>query len=278
VEEAHPEMAFEVRRRRIGSGDRAVEIVDVVGRLDAPGSALLRTSIQQALKEGSARIAVNLSECREIQREVIGTLHSLGRACKRANGGLAIFGAKDDVLEYMKRFGDRELAPWFDTENEAIVSLGGEVIEEPGEDEEQETPVVVAIGSSDPFRRSFWKLNTLGGKPVAKFDNTESAHEFIRRRNVHSVIIDTSLNPHNTARLVRQLRTYPETRQIGIFIVGPPTGRNIGRSLIGEGADNFVPLVFSGEEIAAKLDIRAFFTRLKEAYDRYEAKRASEES
>jgi len=271
-------MALEVRRRRIGSGDRAVEIVDVVGRLDAPGSALLRSSIQQALKEGSSRIAVNLTNCREIQREVIGTLHSLGRACRRAEGGLAIFGAKDDVLEYIKRFGDSDLAPWFEAEKEAIINLGGEVADEPAEGEEREAAVTVALGSSEMFRKVFWKLNTLGGKAVAKFDNPEAAHEYIKRRNVHSVIIDTSLNTHNTSRLVRQLRTYPETRQMGIFIVGPPSGRNIGRSLIGEGADNFIPLVFSGEEIAAKLDIRAFFTRLKEAYDRYETRRTAEES
>jgi len=269
-------MAVEVRRRRIGFGERAVEIVDVVGRLDAPGSALLRSSVQKALKEGSARIVVNLSECREIQRDVVGTLHSLGRACTRANGKLAIFGAKDDVLEYLRRFGNRELAPWFDTENEAVVSVGGEPVKEPGDDEE--SPVVVALGTSDPFRKVFWKLNLLGGRNVAKFENVEAAHDFINRSNVHTIIIDTDLDPHDTTRLVRQLRTFPDTRNIGIFIVGPPSRRNIGRTLIGEGADNFIPLVFSGEEIAAKLDIRAFFTRLKEAYERFEATHADDES
>ncbi len=245
----------------------------MVGRLDTPGGALLRTSIQEALKEGSALIAINLSECKEIHREMVGTLHSLAKACRRAGGGLVICGAVGDVGEYLKAFGDRSLAPWFDSERDAVLALGGKVEPESSDDESGEPPVVVALGVSDVFKKLFWKLGALGGRPVAKFDSTESAHEFLRKRTIHSLIADADLNPHETARFIKQIRTTPDVRGIGIFLVGPPSKRNVGRALMEEGADNFVPFVFSGEEIVSKLDARAFFSRLKEAYDHFEASR-----
>jgi len=266
-------MALEVRRRRIGSGERAVEIVDIVGRLDAPGSALLRSAVQEALKEGSPRVAINLSDCIEIHRETVGTLHSLGRACKRAGGHLAVFGAKGDVYEYIKTFSDRSLAPWFDSERDAVTGLGGDIKPEPqpGEAVEKEPDLVVALGTDRVFRTLFWKLGKLGGRPVAKFDNIGAAADYITRRKVHSVIVDISLPPHDVAGFIRRLKMSKETRGIGIFLVGPPSVRSVGWILAGEGADKFVPYVFSGEEISSKLEARAFFQRLKEAYDRFDA-------
>ena len=262
-------MALEVRSRRIGSGDRSVEILDVVGRLDVPGGALLRTAIQDKLKEESPRIAINLSECIEINREMVGTIHSLGRACKRAGGGLVLYGASGDVLEYIKRFADKELAPWFEKEREAVIALGGEV--EPEIEDIKEPPVIVALGIDQLFKKLFWQLGVLGGKPVAKFDNIESAENYIKRRRTHSIVIDTKLNTHRLIVMIRQIRKSPEVRDIGIFIVGPPSTINIGKILIREGGTNFVPYVFNGQEIPSKLDGKAFFQRLKEAYERYEA-------
>jgi CheY-like chemotaxis protein/anti-anti-sigma regulatory factor len=264
-------MALEVRRRRIGPGDRAVEILDIVGRLDTPGAALLRSSVQDALREGSSRIALNLSDCVEIHRETVGTLHSLGRACNRAGGKLVIFGAAGDVYEYIKTFTDPGLVPWHETENEAITALGGRVVPAQVDQAGEEPPAVVALGSDDVFRKVFWKLGALGGRPVAKFDSIEAAMDFMRRRPVHSVIIDAKLPQYDVIALVRQIRTTPEIRGMGIFAVGPPSMRGRGRTILEEGADNFVPLVFTGEEIVAKLDLRAFFSRLKEAYDRFDA-------
>jgi CheY-like chemotaxis protein/anti-anti-sigma regulatory factor len=266
-------MALEVRRRRVGSGDKAVEIVDVLGRLDAPGSALLRSKVQEALKEGSPRIAVNLSDCIEIHREMIGTFHSLGRACLRAGGKLVLFGQKGDIYEYLKRFADTALAPWFGSEREGIVALGGEVPPEKDEVEEGETPAVVALGSDPVFMAVFWKLSTLGGKPVAKFDNIAGGTEFLGRRPIHSVIMDTRLPAHDIARFIRQVRTSPKLRRIGIFLVGPASQVSQIRTLVEEGADRFVPLMFQGEEILARLEDRqAFFKRLKDAYDRFDAR------
>ncbi len=266
-------MALEVRRRRVGSGDTAVEIIDVVGRLDAPGGAMLRSAIQDALRDDSPRIGINLAETIEIHRETVGTLHSLGRACKRASGGLAIFGADGDVLEYIKTFADAELAPWYGTETDAVVALGGEVVDEPVESRGHEPPVIIALGNDKVFRKVFWKLGKLGGRPVAKFDNIDAVTDFLTRRRAHSILIDASLELHDVARFIRQSRSIPELRKIGIFLVGAPSLRNQGRALIKEGGDNFIPFVFSGQEIAAKLDIKAFFQRLKEAYKRLEASR-----
>jgi len=268
--EAENLMALEVHHRRIGSGDRAVEILDVVGRLDVPGGALLRTTIQDNLKEESSRIAVNFADCREINREMIGTLHSLGRACKRAGGGLVLYGATGDVAEYIKKFVETDLVPWFETENEAVLSLGGEVEQEPGEDN-GEPKAVVALGSDKVFKALFWKLGKLGGHPIAKFDNIVTAEGYIGRTKIHSIIIDVSLDEFEILRLIKQVKRTPETRLTGIFLVGPPSGRKEGRYYIEQGGNNFISYVYKGEEIAAKLDATAFFLRLKEAYERYDA-------
>ncbi len=270
MQEAKAEMALEVRRRRQGAGERAIEIIDVAGRLDAPGAAMLRTTVQKALKEGSARIAINLVDCVEIHREMMGTFHSLGRACQRAGGGFVLFGQKDDVYEYIRRFADKRLAPWHELERDAILALGG-VIEPEKEKGAEELAIVVALGANPLFRGIFWKLNTLGGRPVAKFDSIASSTELLARRPIHSLIVDTGLGAHELAQLVRQIRANSRLRGIGIFPVGPPSQKTIGRTLEGEGADRFVPLVFNGEEIAANLDTRAFFARLKDAYDRFDA-------
>lgn len=265
-------MALEVRRRRSGSGDRAVEVIDVIGRLDTPGAAMLRSKVQEALKEGSSRIGINLSECVEIHRETIGTFHSLGRACNRTEGRLVLFGMKGDVAEYVRRFADKDLAQWYDIERDAIIALGGEVAPEIEEEGEKETPAVVALGKDQIFRGIFWKLNVLGGRPVAKFDNIEGAEDFLGRRSVHSLLIDTHIPMHEITQLVRKVRTNPKLKFAGIFPVGPPSHISTGRLLVEEGADIFVPLSFSGEEIAAMLDPQTFFARLKDVYERFDAR------
>ena len=212
-------MALEVRRRRIGAGDRAVEIIDVIGRLDTPGAAALRSKVQEVLKEGLPRVGINLSECVEIHREMIGTFHSLGRACSRAGGRLVLFGMKGDVAEYVRRFADKDLVPWHEMERDTIIALGGEVPVETKEEEEKEKPAVIALGSDQIFKRIFWKLNALGGRPVAKFDNIEGAEDFLGRRNIHSLLIDTHLPTHDIIQLIRKIRTTPKIRNIGIFLL-----------------------------------------------------------
>ena len=271
-------MALDVHRRRIGSGERSVEIIDVVGRLDPPGAAALRTSVQQILKEGCPRIAINLSECVEIHREMIGAFHSLGRACQRAGGGLALFGQTGDVSEYIGMFADRTLAPWFDKQNDAVLAVGGEIEPEKPADADEEPPTVVALGDDPVFRGIFWKLGKLGGRPVAKFESVEACFDYLTRRPVHSLIIDSGMPAQELARLVRQIRANAQLRGIGVFVVGPPSRKSTGRALVGEGADMFVPLVFAGEEIPAKLDARAFFARLKEAYERFDTRAKPKES
>ncbi|MFH1675489.1 MAG: STAS domain-containing protein [bacterium] len=272
-------MALEVRRRRTGAGDRAVEIIDIVGRLDMPGSALLRSAVQDILKEGFPRIALNLANCVEIHREMIGTFHSLGRACHRAGGNLALFGQKGDVLEYIKRFGDTSLAPWYDREREAIVALGGEVeAEGTPKSGEEVKPLVVILGSDSMFRGVFRTFERIGGKPVVMYDNTDACAEFIFGKHIHSLLIDATMSAHDTARLIKRIRSDAELKNTGVFIVGPPSKIGAGRALMGEGADNFIPFVFSGEEISAKFDGKAFFTRLKDAYERYETKLRAKEN
>lgn len=265
-------MTLDVRRRRTGGGDKAIEILDVVGRLDTPGAALLRSTVQEVLKEGLPRIAVNLADCIEIHREMMGTFHSLGRACMRAGGNLAIFGATGDVYEYVKKFSDPELVIWHLEERKAIVALGGEVEpekEEPGEDE---IPTVIALGSDKIFKALFWKLTKLGGKPVAKFDNIESCEDYIARRPVHSLLVDTSQDTYEITRFIRQVTSSPKLRHIGIFAVGPPSQLKTGRLMVQEGARQFIPYPFDGEEIMVKLDAKKFFRGLKDVYERFNAK------
>jgi hypothetical protein len=271
-------MALEARRRRIGGGERAIEIVDLVGRLDMPGAALLRNTVQEVLKEGCPRIAVNMAECVEIHREMMGTFHSLGRACIRAGGGLALFAATGDVLEYIRRFGDKSLAPWFGDEKAAVAALGGHVEPEAPKESESERPSVVAIGSDAVFRAVFWKLTALGGRPIAKFDSIAGARDYMARKTIHSILLDSKLSPHEIARFLRELRINSKLKAIGIFIIGPPSQLWTGRSLVQEGADSYVPLSFTGEEIEAKLDARTFFTRLKEIYDRFDARAKAKEN
>ena len=272
-------MALEVRRRRTGAGDRAVEIVDIIGRLDMPGSALLRSTMQDILKEGLPRIALNLSNCLEIHREMIGTFHSLGRACLRAGGNLALFGQTGDVLEYIKKFGDTSLAPWYDREREAIVALGGEPEpEETSKGTVEIKPIVVILGSDTIFRGVFRTFERIGGKPIVMFDNADACEEFIFGKRIHSLLIDVTMSAHDTARLIKRIRSDAELKNTGVFIVGPASKIGAGRALMSEGADNFIPFVFSGEEIAAKFDGKAFFARLKDAYGRYETKLKAREN
>jgi len=262
-------MALEIRRRRVGSGDKAIEIIDVVGRLDTPGGAQLRSSVQDALKEGTPRVALNLADTKEIHKEIVGTVHSLGRACQRADGKLVMFGADGDVLEYVKTFADKELAPWFDTERDAILALGGEV--EPEEDISQtDLPtVIIALGSDKLFRKVFWKLGKMGGMPLAKFDTIDAALDFIGKRKVHSIVLDLNIDLHEGARLIRLIRTTPSMRKVGIFLIGPPSKKSTGKALIQEGANYFIPYKFDGEEILSKLDGKTFFHELKAAYGRF---------
>jgi CheY-like chemotaxis protein len=271
-------MSLEIRRRRIGAGEKAIEIVDIIGRLDTPGSGLLRSTVQDILKEGCPRIAVNLTECVEIHRELMGTFHSLGRACQRAGGGLVIYGASRDVLEYINKFGDRSLAPLHRDERSAIIALGGHVGDEASKEKETEAPVIVALGSDPIFRGVFWKLSALGGRGIAKYDNIQACFEYIGKRPVHSILIDASLPSHDVIQFIRQIRTTPMIRTIGIFVIGLPSQRNIGRAVIEQGADFYVPLVFTGEEIIAKLDARTFFARLKEVYERFDSRIKTKEN
>jgi len=269
-------MALDVRRRRIGSGNKAVELLDVIGRLDAPGSALLRSKVQEALKDNSVKIGINLAECVEIHREMIGTFHSLGRACERAGGKLVLFGQKGDVYEYIKRFSDSSIVPWFETEQEGVVALGGEVLEEKESEDTRDKPAVAVIGKDAVFTALFWKLSALGGRPIAKFDAIEQATDFIERHSMHSVVVDSKIPMHDIARFIRQIRINPRLRSMGIFIVGPASHVSQIRVLIEEGADRFVPIMFQGEEILSRLEDRQiFFGRLKEAYDSFDARSAS---
>ncbi len=266
-------MALELRRRRIGSGDRAAEIIDVIGRLNTAGSAMLRSSLQEVLKEGSPRIAINLSELVEIKKEVFGAIHSLGRACSRAGGSLVVYGATGDPLEYVKAYIDENLVRYFETENEAVVALGGEPEPLPDETEDEGPGVVVVIGADDTFRKIFWNLGVMGGHPVAKFDNIPAAVDYAGRQKIYCILIDPSLTGHDLIRLIRQIRSNPEMRGIGIFIVGKPTSRRSAKMLLDEGADKFVPFVFKGEEIMANFDSRTFFSSLKEAFKRYDIRK-----
>jgi len=266
-------MALEIRRRRVGSGDKAVEIIDVIGRLDTPGGAQLRSAVQEALKEGTPRIAINFAETKEIHRETVGALHSLGRACQRAEGKLGIFGAEGDVLEYLKSFADPSLAPWFPDEKTAIVGVGGELeVEE--QDKLNDSPdVVIALGFDNIFRKIFWKLAKMGGMPVAKFDAVPPALDYLLKRKVHSIVLDITIDLHDGAKLVRQIRTTPSIRKVGIFLVGPPSKRSTGKALLQEGADNLTLYSFSGEEIFSKFNPKPFFHQLKEAFAKFEASR-----
>jgi hypothetical protein len=270
-------MALEARRRRIGGGERAVEIIDLIGRLDMPGAGLLRNTVQDVLKEGCPRIAVNMAGCVEIHREMMGTFHSLGRACIRAGGGLVIFGASGDVLEYIRRFGDKTLAPWFGDEKSAVVALGGQVVEETPKESESESPNVVAIGSDPVFHAVFWKLTALGGRPIAKFDSIGSSADFLARRQIHSILIDSKLSPQEISTFIKQVRMASKLKNIGIFIIGPPSANSTGKVLLDEGADSFVTLSFAGEEIESKLDLRTFYARLKEVYERFEVRSKAKE-
>jgi hypothetical protein len=271
-------MSLEIRRRRIGAGEKAIEIVDIIGRLDTPGAGVLRSAVQDILKEGCPRIAVNMTECVEIHRELMGTLHSLGRACQRAGGGLVIYGASRDVLEYINKFGDRSLAPLHRDERSAIIALGGHVGDEVTKEKETEAPVVVALGADPIFRAIFWKLSVIGGRAIAKFDNIQACFEYIGKRPVHSILIDASLPSQEVVLFIRQIRTMPMIRTIGIIVIGLPSQRNIGRAVIEQGADFFVPLMFNGEEIMAKLDQRSFFARLKEVYVRFDSRIKTKEN
>ena len=271
-------MALEVGRRRIGSGERAIEIIDIVGRLDTAGSAVIRSSVQEILKEGCPRIAVDMAQCVEIHRETMGTFHSLGRACQRAGGKLVIFGATGDVLDYLTRFGDRSLAPWFSDEKAAIVALGGQIQEEVSKEKRTEPPVVVALGADPIFRAVFWKLSALGGRAIAKFDNIEACSDYLAKRPIHSIIIDGAMQSHEIVKLIRHIRTTPSVKNIGIFVVGSPMQRNFGHLVIEQGANNFVPYTFRGEDILAKLDRKVFFERLKEVYASFDARAKAKES
>jgi hypothetical protein len=112
----------------------------------------------------------------------------------------------------------------------------------------------------------------LGGRPIAKFDTVAAGSEFMSRRAIHSVLIDGSLSALEIVALIRQVRRTSQLKGAGIFVIGVPSQRGAGRTLVEQGADNFVPLVFRGEEIPAKLDARAFFARLKEIYARFDAR------
>lgn len=264
-------MALEVKRRRIEGGKNPVEIIDVIGRLDTPGAALLRNTVQDVLKEGCPHIAINLAECIEIHREMIGTFHSLGRACQRAGGGLVLYGAKGDVIEYIRRFGDRNLAPWHADEKAAVQALGGKVEIEAPSQPSADSPVVVIVGKDQIFHALFWKLPTLGGRQIVKFDDLDSCADYVIKNKIHSVIIDLSLASHDIVNFIRNIRINQELRNIGIFVVGPQSKLSIGKTIVQEGATNLVSYTFSGEEILAKLDYRTFYARLKEIYERYDA-------
>lgn len=265
-------MALELRRRRIGAGDHAVEIIDIVGRLNMPGSSLLRSMVQDSLKEGSPRIAVNFSECVEVKKEVFGTFHSLGRACTRAGGSLAVYGARDEPIEYVKTFLDTKLVKWFETEKEAVIALGGTPDPEPVHIEETATDreSIVVIGTSEIFHKVFWKLSVLGGLQVMKFDNLTSTLQYLERRVPHSLIIDPTFSGHDLIRFIRRIKSDARYRKTGIFIVGNPSSRTGAMILMNEGADNFIPFVYQGEEVLAKFDQREFFRRLQDTYKRYE--------
>ncbi|HEX9744289.1 MAG TPA: STAS domain-containing protein [bacterium] len=265
-------MPLELRRRRIGSGDKAVEIIDVNGRLDMPGAAALRTKVQDILKEHLPRIVLNMRECIEIHREMIGTFHSLGRACHRAGGGMIVCSAEGDVNEYILTFADRSLLAWYETEREAIIALGGEVEPLPEEPAEHEPLPVVACGNDQVFKVLFWKLNALGGHPVGKFDSVQGCMDFLARRDVHSIILDASMNPYDVTKLIHTIKSRIKTRKVGLFVVGAPSNASTGRALVLEGADHYVPITFNGEEIPAKIDGKKFFLRLKDIYERFDAR------
>jgi CheY-like chemotaxis protein len=270
-------MALEIRRRRIGAGERAIEIVDIIGRLDLPGAGNLRTTVQEILKEGCPRIAVNMAGCVEIHRETMGTFHSLGRACQRAGGGLVLFGATGDVFEYIRRFADRNLAPWQGDEATAIRSLGGEVEQEKPRSISDSESVVAALGTDTVFHAVFWKFPTLGGRGFVKFESVNGCLEYILTHPTHSLLVDVKLPTHDLAGLIRKIRTTPQLKKVGVFVIGPPSYKSTARALVEEGADDFVLFPFAGEEILAKLDGKLFFDKLKDIYGRFDIRTKAKE-
>ena len=147
-----------------------IVILDLNGRLDVPGAAVLKSTVRDLVEEGSLLVALNFSDVDYIGMDSVGALVSIKKLITRMGGKLAIFAPKWDVREYIEKFSFEADVPLVNDESQALTALGLK-----SQERRLGDPVYLALGSSAPFKELFWKVKKLGGVPVERFELIEPA-------------------------------------------------------------------------------------------------------
>lgn len=247
-----------ISRRKIES----ILILDLEGKLDIPGSALLKKIIREQLEEGSRLFALNFAKVEYIRKETVGTIVSLNKEVTRSEGKFVIFAPHWDVKEYVERFSFDADIPIFDDETRALEALGQKIEERvPGES------IYLALGSSSAFKEIFWTVKKLGGVPVERYEEIEQALQGVSQCKVEVVLLDALLPQNGALQAIKELRLDECCRDAVVLVIGPDSARSMYNAMRDYGADDFVPVPFDREELVSSIDKRQFFELLKRKFD-----------
>jgi len=241
---------------------KSILILDLEGRLDIPGAALLKKMIREQMEEGSRLFALNFAKVDYIGKDTVGTIVSVKKEITRSEGKFVIFAPHWDVKEYVERFSFQADIPIFDDEPQALVALG-EVpdVKIPGQ------ASYLALGSSSAFKEIFWTIKRLGGIPVERFEEVQQAKQGMAQLKVGVVLLDALLPRNSAVDALRELRMEEWCRDAVILVIGPDSSRSMYNAMRDYGADDFVPIPFEREELVSSIDKGQFFELLKRKFD-----------
>jgi len=247
-----------IGQRKIDS----VVILDLEGRLDVPGTALLKKTVRELLDDGSRLFALNFAGVDSVAKESVGGLVSIKKQVDENEGRLAIFAPKWDVKEYIETFSFKTDVHLADDEPGALQALGIKPQEQRLGD-----IVYLALGSSAPFKELFWKVKSLGGVSVERFELIEPAKRGMACRKVSLILLDALMPGNRSLEAVKEFRIDKWCKDAVILVIGPDSSRQMYNSMREYGADDFVPIPFAREELVSSIDAKQFFELLKKKFE-----------
>jgi anti-sigma B factor antagonist len=249
---------MQIDRRKIGE----IIILDMEGRLDIPGAALLKQMVREQLEEGSRLFALNFAKVDYIGKETVGAIVSIKSEITGSEGRMVIFAPKWDVKDYIEHFSYKSDIAVLENESGALEMLGAKQA-----GAEPQGPIYMALGSSSAFKELFWTVKRLGGVPIERYEATEQAISGTGGRSVEVILLDALMPQNEALQAVREIRLKNWGKGAVILVIGPDSSRSLYNAMHDYGADDFVPIPFDREELVSSIDKGQFFQLLKRKFD-----------
>jgi anti-anti-sigma factor len=117
-------MAFRVEHRTLAFEDVSVELVDVIGEIDATAADDFRRALRRAIAAGPGDVVLSFERCRFGDTTIVRPIAGAMRELRRRDRRLAAVVCDDDAVRTVLDFsGLRPQIALFATQGDAIASL-----------------------------------------------------------------------------------------------------------------------------------------------------------